>query len=97
MKIWRIKKGLVTLLLISVLMMTLKSSLEPSNFEESSDAIDKYFAEIDLANDKPSGSREVRDVFSYKKPADKETTEKTTISRCGYDVSLYKFFLALAY
>ena len=94
MKLWRMKKSLVTLLLISVLMMTLKSSLEPeSSFQQPSNTIEEHYAEIDVAiANKPSRSRVLRDVFSNATPTKKSTEKTPTVLRCGYDVSLYICF-----
>lgn len=98
MKLWRMKKELLTLLLISALMLTMKSSMEPSHhFKEPSNTLEEHFDENDLANEPATTkslsdlvlSRVSRDEFSRKKSTKKVTENADILSTCGYDVSIF--------
>ncbi len=91
------KKGLVTILLISGLMMTMKSFLGPSNLKQPSNIIRIHFFENDSANEKPNYSknftpRVVRDNFSHINKAGQHSQRISTVSGCGYNVSIFHFF-----
>ena len=71
-KLKRMKQGLLTLLLISVLMMTLKSSLEPNRFQQPLNTVEEHCVLTKDTADKipnissDSNSRVIENTFPLK-------------------------------